>query len=193
MKRGATRAEIIRTTQELIARNGIRAVRVDEIAQRLGISKRTLYELFADKNDLVDTCLEAMNHQQQARVVACRKRRGGDPLRRMFYLMNEYVGNLYCVDHTFLADICRRVVFAGRYDDHRDFWRRELAAGIEMCREQHYLLSDIDSATFASRLMSTLLELRLKGVQREELVFFGRTILRGAATKEGIERIDRQG
>ena len=53
MKRGATREEIIRTTQELIARNGIRAVRVDEIAQMLGISKRTLYELFADKNDLV--------------------------------------------------------------------------------------------------------------------------------------------
>ena len=50
MKRGATREEIIRTTQEFIARNGIRAVRVDEIAQTLGISKRTLYEMFTDKN-----------------------------------------------------------------------------------------------------------------------------------------------
>ena len=45
MKRGATKEEIIRITRELIARNGIRAVRVDEIAQTLGISKRTLYEL----------------------------------------------------------------------------------------------------------------------------------------------------
>ena len=44
MKRGATKEEIIRITRELIARNGIRAVRVDEIAQTLGISKRTLYE-----------------------------------------------------------------------------------------------------------------------------------------------------
>ena len=33
MKRGATKEEIIRITQALIARNGIRAVRVDEIAQ----------------------------------------------------------------------------------------------------------------------------------------------------------------
>lgn len=39
MKRGATKEEIIRITQELITRNGIRAVRVDEIAQTLGISK----------------------------------------------------------------------------------------------------------------------------------------------------------
>ena len=38
MKRGATKEEIIRITQELITRNGIRAVPVDEIAQTLGIS-----------------------------------------------------------------------------------------------------------------------------------------------------------
>ena len=36
MKRGATKEEIIRITQTLIARNGIRAVRVDEIVQTLG-------------------------------------------------------------------------------------------------------------------------------------------------------------
>ena len=83
MKRGATKEEIIRITQELIARNGIRAVRVDEIAQTLGISKRTLYEMFADKNDLVSACLDAMSHQQRERIVACRKRRGGNPLQKV--------------------------------------------------------------------------------------------------------------
>ena len=61
MKRGVTKEEIIHATQELIARNGVRAVRVDEIAQTLGISKRTLYEMFTDKNDLVSACLDAMN------------------------------------------------------------------------------------------------------------------------------------
>ena len=42
MKRRVTREDIIRTTRDLIIRDGIRAVRVDEIAQTLGISKRTL-------------------------------------------------------------------------------------------------------------------------------------------------------
>ena len=69
MKRGVTKEEIIHATQELIARNGIRAVRVDEIAQTLGISKRTLYEMFTDKNDLVSACLEAMSHQQNTSVI----------------------------------------------------------------------------------------------------------------------------
>ena len=75
MKRGATKEEIIRITQALIARNGIRAVRVDEIAQTLGISKRTLYEMFADKDDLINACLDAMSSQQRARIATYRKRR----------------------------------------------------------------------------------------------------------------------
>lgn len=192
MKRGATKEEIIRTTQELIARNGIRAVRVDEIAQTLGISKRTLYEKFTDKNDLVGACLDVMSRQQRARIVACRKRRGGSPLQRVFRLVNEYVDNLYRVEHVFLSDLRRGVVFAGHYDEHRGFWRREMAAAIDENREQHYLLSEIDPGMFADRLLSTLLEMRLNGAQREELIFFSRTILRGASTKEGIEQIDRQ-
>ena len=65
MKRGVTKEEIIHATQELIARNGIRAVRVDEIAQTLGISKRTLYEMFTDKNDLVSACLDRFHYFPQ--------------------------------------------------------------------------------------------------------------------------------
>ena len=116
MKRGVTKEEIIHATQELIARNGIRAVRVDEIAQTLGISKRTLYEMFTDKNDLVSACLEAMSHQQRERIVACRKRRGGNPLQKVLRLTNEYIDNLYTVDHRFLSDISRKIIFAEHYD-----------------------------------------------------------------------------
>ena len=51
---------------------------------------------------------------------------------------------------------------------------------------------DIDAAAFAEQLMGTLLDLRLNGTSREELSLFGRTILRGAATRQGIELIDRR-
>lgn len=192
MKRGATREEIIRTTQEFIARNGIRAVRVDEIAQTLGISKRTLYEMFTDKNDLISACLDAMSRQQQEQIVACRKRRSGNPLQKTVRLMNEYIENLYRVDHSFLSDLRRKVIFAGHYDEHRGFWHKELTMLLDMCRKQELLLPEIDAAAFAEQLMGTLLDLRLNGTSREELSLFGRTILRGAATRQGIELIDRR-
>lgn len=192
MKRGATKEEIIRITRELIARNGIRAVRVDEIAQTLGISKRTLYEMFADKNDLVGACLDYMSHQQRERIVACCKRRGGNALQKVLKLANEYIDNLYMVDPRFLSDIRHKVVYAEHYDEHREFWLREITRCLEASRDEELLLPEIDAPAFADRLMNTLYELRLQGTIREELYLFCRTILRGAATRKGIELIDRR-
>ena len=43
---------------EMFATQGIKAVRMDDIARSLGVSKRTLYEQFGDKQGLL---LLAMN------------------------------------------------------------------------------------------------------------------------------------
>ena len=112
MKRGATKEEIIRITQALIARNGIRAVRVDEIAQTLGISKRTLYEMFADKDDLINACLDAMSSKQRERIATYRKRRSGSALQRTFKLAYEYIANLYMVESSFLSDLRHKIIYA---------------------------------------------------------------------------------
>ena len=190
MKRGATKEEIIRITRELIARNGIRAVRDDEIAQTLGISKRTLYEMFADKNDLVGACLDYMSHQQRERIVACSKRRGGNSLQKVLKLANEYMDNLYTVDPRFLSDIRHKIIFAEHYDEHREFWRSELTVHLNGSREEKLLLPEIDASSFADRILDTIFEMRINNATREESYLFCRTILRGAATREGVERID---
>ena len=98
----------------------------------------------------------------------------------------------YTVDHSFLADIRRKVLFAEQYDEHREFWRKELSLNLEECRGGGLLLSEIDTAALAEQLMSTLFELRLNRTTREELYLLCRTILRGAATQQGIDLIDRK-
>ena len=113
--------------------------------------------MFTDKNDLVSACLEAMSHQQRERIVACRKRRGGNPLQKVLRLTNEYIDNLYTVDHRFLSDISRKIIFAEHYDEHREFWRRELTDYLETCRQEQLLLPEIDAPAFAEQLMSTIL------------------------------------
>lgn len=192
MKRGATKEEIIRITQTLIARNGIRAVRVDEIAQTLGISKRTLYEMFADKDELISSCLDSMSSQQRARIATYRKRRSGSALQRTFKLAYEYIANLYMVESSFLSDLRHKIIYADHFDEHREFWRRELAHHLEASKEEGLLLPEIEGASFADRILETILELRLNNATREEVYLFCRTILRGAATRQGIERIDRK-
>ena len=192
MKRGATKEEIIRTTQDLIARNGIRAVRVDEIAQMLGISKRTLYEMFVDKNGLISACLDSLAHQQRKTLASTRRRCGGNPLQRALRLANTYIDNLYTVDASFLADIRDKVLFAEYYNENRDFWVSELTRDLEKCRKEELLLAEIDTASLTQQLMSTMLELRLNHATREELRLLCRTILRGAATRRGIDIIDHR-
>lgn len=190
MKRGATRQEVIRTTQELIARNGIRAVRVDEIVAMLGISKRTLYEMFADKNDLVAACLEEMGHRQRCRIADCSGGSAEHPLQQLRRLIDEYVDSLYVVERSFLAELCRKAAFAEHLDRQREFWSQELAALFRTCCAEQWILPEIDVPVFVRQVMNTLLELRLAATPREEFFLFSRTILRGAASRQGVEFID---
>lgn len=58
------RERIIKETFNLLVSKSYKALTMDEIAQNLGISKRTLYEQFPDKNDLLVNCLRTflMSH-----------------------------------------------------------------------------------------------------------------------------------
>lgn len=172
MKRGATKEEIIRITQTLIARNGIRAVRVDEIVQTLGISKRTLYEMFADKDELISSCLDSMSSQQRARIATYRKRRSGSALQRTFKLAYEYIANLYMVESSFLSDLRHKIIYADHFDEHREFWRRELAHHLEASKEEGLLLPEIEAAGFADRILETILELRLNTPRERRFTSF---------------------
>ena len=52
------REHIIDNAMQMFVRQGIKAVRMDDIAQELGVSKRTLYEMFGDKEELLYLCLK---------------------------------------------------------------------------------------------------------------------------------------
>ena len=44
---------IIDRASKMFVSQGVKAVRMDDIAQELSVSKRTLYELFGDKEELL--------------------------------------------------------------------------------------------------------------------------------------------
>ena len=51
------RERIIMTATEAFTLKGIKCITMDDIAAALGISKRTLYEVFSDKESLLKECI----------------------------------------------------------------------------------------------------------------------------------------
>lgn len=60
------REKIIELASRLFAQQGIRSVTMDEIATKFGISKRTLYEVFSDKETLLIECIRHDITQEEA-------------------------------------------------------------------------------------------------------------------------------
>ena len=58
---------------ELFMQYGIRSVSMDDIANNLGMSKKTLYQYFADKDELVDAVVDAHVTIIQTDCAGCRK------------------------------------------------------------------------------------------------------------------------
>lgn len=56
-QRAELRERIIMTAMEAFSANGIKCITMDDVAASLGISKRTLYEVFSDKESLLEACV----------------------------------------------------------------------------------------------------------------------------------------
>src|SRR5258706_1385580 len=54
-----TKDKILRGAADLFTRYGIRSISMDDIARHLAVSKKTLYQHFADKDELVTVASEA--------------------------------------------------------------------------------------------------------------------------------------
>lgn len=58
--------QVIRQANRLFAERGIRAVRMDDVATSLTMSKRTLYEMFRDKEELLLECVRFREEEKLA-------------------------------------------------------------------------------------------------------------------------------
>lgn len=52
------KVHILEKATELFTRQGIRSVTMDDVSRHLSISKKTLYQHFTDKDDLVETIVK---------------------------------------------------------------------------------------------------------------------------------------
>jgi AcrR family transcriptional regulator len=85
---------ILETAHELFSRRGIRDVGIDEIIERAGVAKATLYRHFASKDHLVVAFLERREQRWTVEFVEAEARRRGatpeEQLLAIFYAFDEW-------------------------------------------------------------------------------------------------------
>ena len=79
---------ILAKAAELFMRYGIRSITMDEIAAQLGISKKTIYQFFTDKDDLVSAVIDRETLKNEAE---CREYRyvAKDAVHQIFLAVED--------------------------------------------------------------------------------------------------------
>lgn len=78
---------ILEKSHELFNKYGIRSVSMDDISAQLGMSKKTLYQHFTDKEELVDACFSGILDHHRCQCMADQKR-AENPIHEMFLALD---------------------------------------------------------------------------------------------------------
>jgi len=88
-KRGRRIQEILAVAAELFGERGYAAVSLDDVAERLDVTKGSLYYYFASKDELVSAAIETLGRAWTGRLAALPT--DGPPAQRLRALVREHV------------------------------------------------------------------------------------------------------
>ncbi len=199
--RNDIRQKIIETALSLFFERGIKDVKMDDIASLASVSKRTIYELFADKEILI---IETLEHHQKKMHDEGKKiiKESNDILDVILNLYNHYFSHLKSVNKNFFTDL-------DRYPNARNGIRKNdkkngkhFIAWMEEGRKQGLFREDADFKILAfvlKRDMELIMTIN-RNTNEGELADYtpdqlGHRLilvyLRGIATAKGQEKIEQ--
>lgn len=132
---------IVSTALQLFFEKGIKDVKMDFIASTLSISKRTIYELFTDKEQLL---LEALKlHNERMRREAKEEiRKADNVLDIILRLYTLYFEKLKSVNSNFIKELERYPNISKRNRERNHKNDKKFIAWMEMGRKQGLLRED---------------------------------------------------
>ena len=187
------RERIVTTASRLFQAQGVKQVRMDDVARELSVSKKTLYELFADKEELLLEVVKviSMGFHQNIKEIICSS---ANVLEQIFMLYKRVIEHCRDVNPLFFIDLMRypqvQAFFEQVHVQHADRIKEWLMMGVK----QGLLRDDVNYEVF----------LRQDGFQMDKLlinpevrnypprVIYDSVVLvmlRGLATDKGLEII----
>lgn len=195
----AQRERIIEQAAKMFAEQGIKSIRMDDIARALAVSKRTLYEMFEDKEELLYLSIRFMQSRRMAKMEA-KLKENTESLAYLFESLEMMMGN---------SDLHRRISNNLRKFYPATFERvrkesEESSGKVLYSLIEHYIDCGLIVSTVDIRLSVTILYYTTttlitsadnmslpEGVTLQDALAY--TIInffRGIATLKGVQQID---
>ena len=177
-------------------KRGVRAVKMDEISQGLHVSKRTVYEIFGDKEELLLAGLKIKSQEMREKLeaYACNVAHNVVDIIGYFYKLQMEVNSMVGV--AFYEEIHRmpRVIEFFDQEHEREFADRVkfLKAGVE----EGLFRQDIDYSLTMELLSASMSEIMRNQIYKKysmQQIFdnFFLVIIRGFCTERGAALLNK--
>lgn len=194
----AQRENILDQVMAMFIAQGIRSVRMDDIARQLNVSKRTLYEMFGDKEELLYQCIirfTCNRHLDRDK----RLEKASNYLEMMLICLQEMVDH-YPVGNRMRENLKR--FYPKVYDKVVTEFEKKGVDGlrewIELCIEQGLILPEVNVDLSLAILYNTANGIFFRrdvwiaeGITSMDMLIYAMIMyIRGMATPAGIEIIN---
>lgn len=193
------RQRIIEVSSDLFMSNGCKSVTMDEVAAANGISKRTLYEHFKDKTNLLEECLIMM----EAKMIEVGERafNGSKSILELVCLEHESQTDMMVNMRIRFFDELKKyypALYNKMYSRFTDYHKVTTRKFLERGQQEGLFLKNIDMELVGKMVFQiasmiqdseifSLANHSRKQLFRESMVMY----FRGISTEEGIKMIDK--
>lgn len=188
------RERIIDTALNSFATHGIKSITMDDIAAALGISKRTLYEVFSDKKTLLMECLLKAQREGDAYVKDVYEK-ASNVLEVLLKLYQRSIEKFHNTNKKFFEDIKKYPKVYAELMKRRNRDSEETIAFFKLGIQQGYFRDDVNF-TIVNLLVREQLDLLMNTdlckehsfLEVYESIMF--TYLRGISTEKGAHKLE---
>lgn len=189
------RLKAIDTATEILLREGNLSVRMDDVAQELSVSKRTLYEIFSSKETLLIECLK--NHMFRiGKLLEEEMNREDDVLTVFLNHLEIIIRESRGADHNRFSDMDKYPRLKKMFLEHMEEMKVCMRSFMELGVKQGVFRDDLDmdvvmlAFTTMGRATS---EVAKKGTFDYEKLINGTMValLRGIAAPKGMEKLEK--
>lgn len=179
----------------LFTKHGIKDVKMDDIAHELSISKRTIYELFVNKEHILfeGVHLGAIKMNNEARKLIKNTPNTMELIIKMYRL---YFGNLNNINRKFFIDLQKYSIVKDMQDRRKNISHKSIKLIMNKGKEEGYLRNDANFELLLYILKRDIEFISSTTLFKEHSLTslantFILTYLRGIATPKGLEIIDK--